>query len=96
MQHGNTPLKPQFTRSHQDLNLSREHVDNLISCIPLNGKSVDLQPLFFRFTLDTTTALLFGGSVYCLKANDSNDEHKIAEFSTTFESDLLSLRVSCF
>lgn len=35
--------------------------------------------MFFRFTLDTTTALLFGESVYCLKANDSNDEQTFAE-----------------
>ena len=61
------------------VDLFREHVDNLISCIPLTGKPVDLQPLFFRFTLDTMTALLFGESVYCLKANGSNDEQTFAE-----------------
>ena len=54
-------------------------MDNLVSCIPLDGKPVDLQPLFFRFTLDTTTALLFGESVYCLKAKDSSDEQAFAE-----------------
>ncbi len=78
--HSRELLKPQFTRNqYRDLDLFREHVDNLISCIPPDGKPVDLQPLFFRFTLDTTTALLFGESVYCLKANDSNDEQDFAE-----------------
>jgi len=78
--HSRELLKPQFTRSqYRDLDLFREHVNNLISCVPLTGKPVDLQPLFFRFTLDTTTALLFGESVYCLKANDSNEEQTFAE-----------------
>ena len=78
--HSRDLLKPQFNRNqYQDLELFREHVDNLISCIPNDEKPVDLQPLFFRFTLDTTTALLFGESVYCLNANDSNDEQIFAE-----------------
>lgn len=78
--HSRELLKPQFTRSqYRDLDLFREHVDNLISCIPLTEQPIDLQPLFFRFTLDTITALLFGESVYCLKANDFNDEQTFAE-----------------
>ena len=31
---------------------------------------MDLQPLFFRLTLDTTTALLLGQSVYSLRTED--------------------------
>lgn len=34
---------------------------------------VDLQPLFFKLTLDTATALLFGRSVYSLRANIDQD-----------------------
>lgn len=34
---------------------------------------VDLQPLFFNLTLDTATALLFGKSVYSLKADTDQD-----------------------
>lgn len=36
--------------------------------MPSDGK-VDLQPLFFSLTLDVATALLFGRSVYSLRAN---------------------------
>jgi cytochrome P450 len=43
-------------------------VDNLIAHLPVEG-DIDLQPLFFSFTLDTTTALLFGRSVYSLRAD---------------------------
>jgi len=34
---------------------------------------VDLQPLFFNLTLDTTTALLLGKSVYSLRLNDGDE-----------------------
>ena len=49
-----------------------EHVDNLIARVPLNAV-VDLQPLFFDLTLDITTSLLFGKSVYSLKADINQD-----------------------
>lgn len=39
---------------------------------------IDLQPLFFSLTLDTTTALLFGSSAYSLRANiDQDNDNKI-------------------
>ncbi|KAI4208911.1 MAG: hypothetical protein LQ351_008099 [Letrouitia transgressa] len=78
--HSRDLLKPQFARSHyRDLDIFREHIDNLISWIPGNGLPVDLQPLFFRFTFDTTTALLFGKSVYSLKRDASDEEKTFAE-----------------
>ena len=55
-----------------------EHVDDLISCIPRN-KPIDLQQLFFRFTLDTSTAILFGKSVYSLKSLSSRDSAKFGK-----------------
>lgn len=71
--HSRELLRKQFARV-QSRNLSHfhEHVDNLIACIPSSGV-VDLQPLFFNLTLDTTTALLFGKSVYSLKADIDQD-----------------------
>ncbi|KAI0556125.1 cytochrome P450 [Xylaria curta] len=60
--HSRNPLRKQFARTqYQNLDHFREHVDNLIASIPTQGQ-VDLQPLFFNLTLDTTTALLFGRS----------------------------------
>lgn len=46
-------------------------MDNLIACIPEDGAVVDLQALFFRFTLDTTSTFLFGESTYTLKKDQS-------------------------
>lgn len=76
-------LSPQFIRSHyRDLDFFREHVDNLISLIPTDGSRIDLQPLFFKFTLDTTTALLFGNSVYSLREDRSKD---VRDFEKSFD-----------
>jgi cytochrome P450 len=68
-------LRPQFARQqYQDLDIFREHVDDLIASIEKSSQGLDLQSLFFRFTLDTTSAFLFGQSTYSLRANQSGDD----------------------
>lgn len=64
-------LRRQFVRAqYQNLEGFGEHVENLLACLSANsGPIVDLQPLFFRFTLDTTTAFMFGQSVGSLTSN---------------------------
>ena len=74
--HSRELLRPQFVhKQYDDLQLFQEAVDNLISVLPERGL-IDLQPLFFQLTLDTTTAFLFGDSVDSLKtpkiASESN------------------------
>ena len=50
-----------FLRIHyQDLKGFGEHIDGLITRLLVSEGMVDLQPYFFRFTLATTTALIFG------------------------------------
>ncbi|KAI0392750.1 cytochrome P450 [Xylariaceae sp. FL0594] len=81
--HSRDLLRRQFIRmQYQKLDHFREHVDNLIACIPTRGK-VDLQPLFFNLTLDTATALLFGRSVYSLRSGVDQDEAN-KEFAESF------------
>ena len=59
-------LRPLFSSNRIDNFLQiKKHVEALIACIP-DGKVVDFQPLFFRFTLDTTTYLLFGRNINTL------------------------------
>ena len=78
-------LRPQFAyKQYHDLEIFREHVENLVDCIACAGNVVDLQPLFFRFTLDTTTAFLFGESVYSLSA--SGRETKFEEAFNTAQA----------
>lgn len=47
-------------------------MNNLINCIPAEG-DIDLQPLFFKLTMDVATALLFGRSIYSLRASLDQD-----------------------
>ncbi|KAH0537360.1 hypothetical protein FGG08_005839 [Glutinoglossum americanum] len=86
--HSRELLRPQFShKQYQDLEIFREHVDNLIDNIPTNGGIVDLQPLFFRLTLDTTTAFLFGKSVCSLVgAGTSAGKTDFAEAFDTAQS----------
>ena len=55
------------------MDIFREHVDNLFAFLNSAKGTIDLQPLFFKLTLDTTTALLLGRSVYSLRAKDLKD-----------------------
>ena len=74
-------LAKQFVRiQYQNHDHFREHVNNLIALLPQGG-IIDLQPLFFSLTLDTATALLFGRSVYSLRANTDQgvENRKFAE-----------------
>ncbi|MCJ1366417.1 hypothetical protein MMC16_005545 [Acarospora aff. strigata] len=72
--HSRDLLRPLFLGNRIDIFLQiQEHVEALISCIP-EGKVVDLQPLFFRFTLDTTTYLLFGRSINSLGTQTPQSE----------------------
>ncbi|KAI4140733.1 MAG: hypothetical protein L6R39_005677 [Caloplaca ligustica] len=65
--HSRELLRRQFVRmQYQNLGAFREHVDNMIKVITKSEGVVDLQPIFFRYTLDTTTALIFGQSVHSL------------------------------
>ncbi|KXX74791.1 Cytochrome P450 52A13 [Madurella mycetomatis] len=81
--HSRELLRKQFGRSqYQDLRYFHEHVGNLIDCMPADG-DIDLQPLFFNLTLDVATELLFGRSVYSLRAGiDQEIENR--EFSESF------------
>ena len=66
--HSRELLRRQFARvQYQNSERFSEHVDNLVANLSLHSGDVDLQPFFFRFTLDTTTALMFGESIESLK-----------------------------
>lgn len=91
--HSRELLRKQFARTqYQNLDHFREHVDNLIARLPVDGLT-DLQPLFFNLTLDTTTALLLGRSVYSLRANiDQDNENRLFAESFTVAQEGLAKR----
>jgi cytochrome P450 len=62
-----TILRPQFTRDQVgDLNMEERHVKNLLHAISsrsgVQSDIVDLQPLFFRLSMDSASEFLFGQS----------------------------------
>ena len=72
-------LRPQLVhRQYEDLKLFDEPMDDLMDNLPESGGVVDLQPLFFRFTLDVTTAFLFGESIRSLKSEPGSPEQHFA------------------
>ncbi|ETI21603.1 hypothetical protein G647_07950 [Cladophialophora carrionii CBS 160.54] len=81
--HSREMLRPQFVyKQYEDLEVFREPVDNLLEALPANGV-VDLQPFFFRLTLDVTTAFLFGESVRSLEKLESAGE---SDFASAFNT----------
>ena len=62
--HSRELLRRQFMRiQYQNLEGFREHVDNLVDAVGKSPGIVDLQPFFYRLTLNTTTAMILGQSV---------------------------------
>ncbi|KIW70281.1 hypothetical protein PV04_02566 [Phialophora macrospora] len=67
------PLRRQFVRmQYQSVEVFKEHVDNLVDARKRAPDIVDLQPIFFRYNLDITTALTFNQSVSPLQ-NEGRD-----------------------
>ena len=83
--HSREMLRKQFVKTqYRSLEPFQEHVDNLIGQIRKERtQPVDLLPLFFKLTLDTTTALLFGRSVYSLRAHRDVDKANV-DFAEAF------------
>ncbi|KAJ5569876.1 uncharacterized protein N7459_009306 [Penicillium hispanicum] len=68
--HSRELLRPQFMANRlNNFEQIRDAVDSLISCIPQDDV-VDLQPLFFRLTFETTLFLLFGRHLPSVKSED--------------------------
>ncbi|KAK1994751.1 cytochrome P450, partial [Colletotrichum falcatum] len=69
-EHSRALFRPQFSRDHiNDLDKTEAAVQALFRALPLVGRAeggavaVDIMPMLFRFTLDTSTGFLFGESV---------------------------------
>jgi cytochrome P450 len=79
--HSRELLRPQFShKQYENLEVFRQAIDDLLEAISDDtGDVVDLQPLFFRLTLDTTTSFLFGESIRSLKAPQSTGEQTFAD-----------------
>ena len=82
-QHSRDLLRPNFARAQvADLATFERHVGQLIKAIPRDGSTVDLQPLFFRLTIDSATEFLFGESTNSLAPGASTEQAN--EFANAF------------
>ena len=78
-QHSREMLRPNFVRTQiGDVDMFERHVEHLIQAIPTDGSTVHLQDLFFQFSLDVATDLLFGESTDTLAPEFADAE--VAEF----------------
>ncbi|KAL7619461.1 hypothetical protein AAE478_010000 [Parahypoxylon ruwenzoriense] len=70
-------LRPHFYHRHyENLDIYRPHVENLLEAIASEATRVtNLEPLFFRLTLDVTTEFLFGESVWSQRPASSIVSH---------------------
>jgi cytochrome P450 len=81
--HSRSLLRPQFARDNvADVDREERHVQALMQRLPVDPSSkwtskIDLQPLFFNFTLDTATEFLYGDSVHSQRG--SKDGIEIAD-----------------
>ncbi|KAK2611687.1 hypothetical protein N8I77_005015 [Diaporthe amygdali] len=73
-------LRPNFVKDQvADLSLVDKHIEDLLRLVrPHNGKTVDLAPLFMRFTLDSATEFLFNKSTNTL-CNPGPPEQRFSE-----------------
>lgn len=72
-------LRPCFVKDQiADLDLLEKHTQALLKAIPTDGATVDLQVLFHRFSMDTSTEFLFGSSTNSLDPNRAAYEGMLA------------------
>ncbi|KAI4289160.1 MAG: hypothetical protein L6R35_001568 [Caloplaca aegaea] len=78
--HSRELLRRPFLKTHyQDLKGFKEPVQTLLTKLSSSSGIIDLQPLFFQFTLATTTALIFGQPV------ESSENDQQDSFASSFD-----------
>ncbi|KAI8961471.1 cytochrome P450 monooxygenase [Daldinia sp. FL1419] len=79
--HSREILRPHFYhKNYASLDILRPHTDNLLDVISGAATNiVDLEPLFFHLTLDTTTGFLFGESVESQRPDTSAENQEFEE-----------------
>lgn len=85
-------LRPNFTRSQVgDINTFEKHILKLLSKIPTDGSTVDLQALFFSLTMDSATEFLFGHSTNVLDPGLTSERGKKFEEHFTYVTEKIGL-----
>ena len=88
--HSRESLRRQFARVQlNNLEIFEDYVEELVTSFASAKGTVDIQPAFFKFTLATTTALLFGEPVTSMAEQDQ------AKFARSFDyaSEVTAIRL---
>ncbi|CAG8058938.1 unnamed protein product [Penicillium salamii] len=95
LKHSRELLRRQFVRIHrQDSEVFDDHVKDLIAKLNSESGVVDLQPHFLRFTLATTTALIFGEPVISVPGEETDAFEKSFDYASYISA--LRLRLADF
>lgn len=79
-EHSRALLRPSFARSRvADFRLLERHVEKLLRLIPRDESVVDLQKMFFDFTMDTASEFLVGTSVDRLGNPDDEESQAFVD-----------------
>jgi len=73
-------------KHYENLDVFKQSVNDSIDILSSQSGVVDLQPLFFRLTLDVSTEFLFGESVKSLKAPKSASEQTFGDAFNTAQA----------
>ncbi|KAI1170323.1 cytochrome P450 alkane hydroxylase-like protein [Nemania sp. FL0916] len=91
--HSRAMLRPNFAKDQvTDLEMVNRHIEHLISAVPV-GATVDLQDLFARFTLDSSTEFLFGHSTGSQLGGEFASSEFSDNLSFAFQEIALELRM---
>lgn len=83
--HSRALLRPNFVKDKlADIEAFERHLQYMFKAIPTDGRTVDLQELFFRLTIDSATEFLFGESVHSLRMESSHGGPSEANFTWAF------------
>ncbi|EMD00115.1 hypothetical protein BAUCODRAFT_63612 [Baudoinia panamericana UAMH 10762] len=99
-EHSRQMLRPNFIREQvSDLDLEERHVENLLKVLPVGPDGwtaeTNIQPLFFRLTIDSASEFLFGESVDSqIAESGANSEKDELAFSKNFDSAQLHMAKS--
>lgn len=80
-------IRPNMVRDQvADLAMFEDLIPDLLALIPRDGSTVDLQELFFKYTIDSATDFLFGNCVHSLKqarAGEKSEESFAEAFNAS-------------
>lgn len=87
--HSRAMIRPNFARAQvANIDAIEVYLQDMFKLLPTDGTSVDLQPLFFSLTIDTSTEFLFGESVHSLRGDEPGKPSGVA-FTHAYDTALV-------